>query len=67
MLNRPADRQFSREYIDFLRIVYHQMVRKGPFHGVFGIMRMRRGLPSLDVRLRHDCDFYPYALDFVSL
>jgi len=44
MLNRPADRQFSREYIDFLRIVYHQMVRKGAFLPTFDDARTPRGL-----------------------
>ena len=43
MLNRPADRQFSREYIDFLRIVYHQMVRKGSFLPIFGNRRLPQG------------------------
>ena len=40
MFNWLGDRQFSREYIDFLRIVYHQMVRKGPFQGIFGDRRL---------------------------
>ena len=67
MLNRPADRQFSREYIDFLHIVYHQMVRKGPLHGIFGTLRIRRTLLSLNDSFGRGCDFHPYALDFVSL
>jgi len=67
MLNRPEDRQFSREYIDFLRIVYHQMVRKGAFHSIFGTLRMRRGLLSLNDCFGRVCDFHPYALDFASL
>jgi hypothetical protein len=40
MLNRPADRQFSREYIDFLRVVYHQLVRIGSFLPIFGNARI---------------------------
>jgi hypothetical protein len=37
MLNRPADRQFSREYIDFLRIVYHQWSGKAHFTAYLGL------------------------------
>jgi len=43
MLNRPGDRQFSGEYIDFLRILYHQMVRNGPFLPIFADRRLPQG------------------------
>jgi hypothetical protein len=67
MFNWLGDRQFSREYIDFLRIVYHQMVRKGPFHCIFGEMRLPQGFRVPLAISQHGCDFHPYALDFVSL
>ena len=44
MLDHYADRQTSGEYIDFLRIVYHQMVRNALFLPIFGDARMPRGL-----------------------
>jgi hypothetical protein len=67
MLHGPADRQISGEYIDFLRIVYHQMVRNGPFLPIFGNTWITSAPWRLKGFLRHDCDFHPYALDFVSL
>ena len=67
MLNRPADRQFSREYIDFLRVVYHQLVRIASFLPIFGYARITARPQSLKGCLTHDCVFHPYALDFVSL
>ncbi len=46
MLNWPEDRQFSREYIDFLRIAYRQMVRKGLFLHISGDVRIAPGVPK---------------------
>jgi hypothetical protein len=43
MLHRYADRQISGEYIDFLSILYHQMVRKGSFMRIFGDARIPEG------------------------
>jgi hypothetical protein len=67
MLHRYVDRQISGEYIDFLRVVYHQMVRNGPYLPIFGDARIAQGPQSLKSCLRHNRDFHPYALDFASL